>query len=221
MNLLHVPIPPWWAAAGWMLLLPPVLMSLRSIRAVSPMQGAQQHLWLAGIVVLALLWTLQARASGGAAFCLLGAALCALVFGRHWARLGLIAAVVLHVGLGDGRWANIGLGGLLLAVVPTALTGAMQTQIERRLPRNLFVFIIGNGLFVTLSATAATSVLLVAVGWLLGAQTYPADHFAYALLLAWGEALASGMLFSALVIFGPNLVLTYHRDVYLPPWRGL
>ena len=47
------------------------------------------------------------------------------------------------------------------------------------------------------------------------------DPFVYALLLAWGEALASGMLFSALVIFSPHLVLTYRQDLYLPPRHAL
>ena len=47
------------------------------------------------------------------------------------------------------------------------------------------------------------------------------DHVAYSLLLAWGEALMSGMLFSALVVFTPQLVLTYRQDLYLPRRRAL
>jgi len=221
MILLHTPLPPSWAVVGWILLVPVALHSLRCARAGAPLRSAQQHVWLAGLVVLAWLWTLQSRAAGIAAFGLLGAAFYALVFGRHWARLGLLAAVALHTALGGGNWANVGIGGLLLAVVPTALAGALQRQIEQRLPKNLFVFIIGNGLFVTLAATAASSVLLLACGWLLTPSTAHVDQFAFALLLAWGEALASGMLFSALVIFGPHLVLTYRRELYLPPRRRL
>jgi uncharacterized membrane protein len=48
-----------------------------------------------------------------------------------------------------------------------------------------------------------------------------ADHVAYSLLLAWGEAILSGMLFSALVLFTPQLVLTYRQDLYLPRRRAL
>jgi uncharacterized membrane protein len=221
MNLLQVPLPPEATAIGWILLLPPALHSLRRARAGTPLHGAQQHLWLAGAVVCAWLWTLQARTIGGAAFGLQGAALYALVFGRHWGRLGLLAAVALHAGLGGGIWPNVGVAGLLLAVVPTTLAGALQRQIERRLPKNLFVFIIGNGMFVTLSVAAVTSALALASGWLAKPVAAQTDQIAYALLLAWGEALASGMLFSSLVIFGPHLVLTYRRDVYLPPRRGL
>ncbi len=220
MNLLHAPLPPLWATMAWLILLPLALHSLLRVRSGAALCGAQQHLWLSGVVLLAWLWTLQARAVEEAAFGLLGGAFYALIFGRHWARLGLLAAVALHTGLGGGSWANFGANGLLLSVVPTALASVLQRQVEQRLPRNLFVFIIGNGMFVTLVATVATSALLLAAGWLSRPAAAGTDQFAYALLLAWGEALASGMLFSALVIFGPHLVLTYRQDLYLPPKRS-
>jgi len=219
MTVLHASLPLFGTALGWILLLPLALRALRRARAGVTLRGAQQHLWLAGVVVLAWLWTIQARAFEGVAFGLLGAAFYALIFGRYWARIGLLAAVALHTGLGDGNWMNFGINGLLLAVVPTALAAGLQGQIEQRLPKNVFVFMIGNGMFVTLAVTAATSTLLVAAGGLLRPATADLDQFAYALLLAWGEALASGMLFSALVIFGPHLVLTYRQDLYLPPRR--
>lgn len=221
MNLLHSPLPSLWAALGWILLVPFALHSLRRARAGKTLRGEQQHLWLAGVVLLAWLWTLQARAVDGAAFGLLGATFYALVFGRDWARLGLLAAVALHTGLVDGSWANLGVNALLLAVVPSGLASAMQRQIEQRLPKNVFVFMIGNGMFVTLAATAATSGLLLAVDWLLRPTSMGPEQVAYAMLLAWGEALTSGMLFSALVIFGPHLVLTYRQDLYLPRRRSL
>lgn len=219
MNLLHTAIPIEWAVVGWLALLPWVAVALRDLRRLPPLRGAQQHLWLAGVVFLAWLWTLQVRTADGAAFGLLGTAFYALVFGRAWALPGLLAAVALHTALADGHWANVGINGLLLAVLPTRLTGTLQRQLEQRLPKNVFVFILGNGLFVTLAVTAVTSLLLLGTGWLLTPAAAAGDQVAYALLLAWGETLASGMLFSALVIFGPHLVLTYRQDVYLPPKR--
>ena len=221
MNLLHSPLPLLWAALGWILLVPLALHSLHRARAGTALHGAQQHLWLGGVVLLAWLWTLQARAVDGAAFGLLGATFYALIFGRDWARLGLLAAVALHTGLVDGSWANLGANAVLLAVVPSGLASAMQRQIEQRLPKNVFVFMIGNGMFVTLAVTAATSTLLLAVDWLFRPIAIGPEQVAYAMLLAWGEALTSGMLFSALVIFGPHLVLTYRQDLYLPRRRGL
>lgn len=220
MRLLVLSLPTLWAVLGWALLLPLAWQSLRRVRAAPALPGAQQHLWLAGIVLMSWLWTLQARAVDGAAFGLLGAALFALLFGRDWARIGLLLAVAAHTAVGPGSWANFGVAALALAVVPASLASALQRQLEHRLPRNLFVFIIGNGLFVTLATTAATSALLLALASLAQPAAASADAFSYALLLAWGEALASGMLFSALVIFGPHLVRTYRQELYLPPRRG-
>jgi uncharacterized membrane protein len=221
MYLLHAPLPPQWAALAWILLLPLALHSLIRVRSGTVLHGTQQHLWLAGVVLLAWLWTLQARFAAGAAFGLLGVAFYSLIFGCHWARLGLLLAVTLHTVLGGGSWLNFGISGLLLAVVPTLLTSSLQRQVEQRLPKNVFIFMIGHGMFVTLAVTVATSTLLVAASWVLRPGPADLDQLAYALLLAWGEALASGMLFSALVIFGPHLVLTYRQDLYLPPRRGM
>jgi len=221
MYLLHASLPAPWSILAWILLLPLAVHCAVRLRHSATLHGAQQHLWLAGVVVLAWLWTLQARSAGGAAFGLLGVALYSLIFGRHWARLGLLLAIALHTVLGGGSWQNFGINGLLLAAMPTALASALQQQVERRLPKNVFIFMIGHGMFITLAVTVATSTLLVGVSWLLKPGPADLDQLAYALLLAWGEALASGMLFSALVIFGPHLVLTYRRDVYLPPRRSL
>ncbi len=221
MYLLQASLPAPWAILTWLLLLPLALRCAARLRLGATLSGAQQHLWLAGAVVLAWLWTLQARQAGGVAFGLLGVALYSLIFGRDWARLGLLLAIALHAVLGGGSWQNFGINGLLLAAMPTGLASALQQQVERRLPKNVFVFMIGHGMFITLAVTVATSTLLVAVSWLLKPGPADLDQLAYALLLAWGEALASGMLFSALVIFGPHLVLTYRRDVYLPPRRSL
>ena len=222
MNLLHASFPLGFALLGWVLLAPAIGLALHAARRKGFLpQGGQQHAWLAGVVGLALLWTLQVRLGDGAAFGMLGAALYVLLFGWARAVLGLLCALLLHTALTGGEWTSLGINGLLFAVLPAAIATGLQRALARWLPKNLFVFIIGNGLFVTLVTTAAISTLLLAVslGWV--AAPAAADHFGeylgYALLLTWGEALASGMIFSALVIFTPNLVLTYRADLYLPP----
>jgi uncharacterized membrane protein len=160
------------------------------------------------------------RSPLGLDFGLLGSALFALVYGRARATLGLLAAAALATALHGGAWLNLGVVGVALAVVPAWLATALQGQIERRLPHQLFVFIIGNGLFVTLLATAASSALLLSMAAVeLPAAVPLGDHYAYALLLAWGEALLTGMLFSALVVFAPRAVLTYRQELYLPARR--
>lgn len=223
MNLLTASLPPDLALLGWSLIVPTLLLSLRAVGGSFLQLGAQQHAWLAGIVCIALLWTLQVRLGNGPALGMLGAALYVLLFGAARGILGLLLALVLHHALTGSPWLGLGCNGLLFAVLPALVTASLQRALARWLPKNLFIFIIGNGLFVTLVATALTSEVLLLSSFALIAAPDTSGHLGeyigYSLLLAWGEALVSGMIFSALVIFTPRLVLTYREDAYLPPRR--
>ncbi len=217
MNLLHVDVPAVYALLGWALLAPALGLAWRRCRGPFLELGLAEDLWLGGAVGIALLWTLEIKVGGGPRFGMLGSALFVLVFGPARGLLGLVLALLLHTGLDHGSWRNVGINGLLLAVVPALIAGAMQRTLEARLPRNPFVFMIGNGMFTTLAATAATSLALIATALASGAAPPVADLDAYlgaALLLAWSEAIVSGMLFSALVVFQPGLVQTYRPELY-------
>lgn len=221
MSLLHADAPWGLAVFGWLIAIAAIAQAVREVRHGFLPADAAQHGWLAATAAVALLWALHVHSPIGLDFGLLGSALFALVFGRARAILGLMAALLLYTALDGGSWFNIGINGLVLAVIPAWLASTLQRQIELRLPRNIFVFIIGNGMFVTLVATACTSVLILtlSIAESSAAPRMLGDHLAYSLLLAWGEALLSGMLFSALVVFTPQAVLTYRQDLYLPPLR--
>jgi uncharacterized membrane protein len=217
--LLDSDLPPLLAVLGWLLLLPFAALSLAAVRRQFLTADVQQHLWLAGALVMAWLWSAQIGGAHGPRFAMLGVALYALLFGRARAILGLLLALVLHTLAFDGSWADFGANGLLIAVLPAWLATALQRTLEARLPKNLFVFMIGNGMFVVLLVTTATSIALLLAGMAAAPVTVPQAEnlLGYALLLAWGEALASGMIFTALVVYAPEAVLTYRQDVYLPP----
>lgn len=221
MALLHTPVGGQFAWLAAVLFAPIGLWALLSVRGRFLPDGAAQHAWLAGIVCVAFVWSLPVTAADGVRFGLLGSALFTLLFGRAHAVIGLLCALAVHAAFTGGAWVNLGINGLLFAALPAWIASALQRQIEARLPKNLFVFIIGNGMFVTFATTAATSVALLLVSLAIVAPAGSANlgaHVGYALLLAWGEAVASGMIFSALVIFRPNVVLTYRQDLYLPPF---
>jgi len=222
MSMLHVPAPELLVAVGWVVVVVAAWLAVRTGRVAFLPTAQAQHAWFAAIVAVAMLWAMPVRSPIGLDFGLLGSALFAIVFGRARAIVGLLAALALSTTLEGGSWINFGINGTVLAVLPAWVATALQRQLERQLPHNVFVFIIGNGLFVTLVVTACTSALMMLVSTLAldAAPRVVADHVAYLLLLAWGEALISGMLFSALVLFTPQLVLTYHQDLYLPRRRA-
>ena len=222
MNLLSDNAPLALVILGWIVLIPWVTLSLLAVRRQFLPSSIAEHAWLAAIVATAFLWVLHVRSPVGLDFGLLGGALFTLVFGRARAILGLLAALALHTLMTGGSWLNFGITGTLLAVVPACAASLLQRLIERWLPKNIFVFIFGNGLFVTLVVTAMASALLLTAS-LAGEHAVSRqlnEHLAYSLLLAWGEALISGMIFSALVVFLPQAVLTYRQDTYLPPRRS-
>lgn len=216
---LHAALGLYAALLGWLLLLPVLAASVWSIRRRFLPDSSQQHAWLAGVVCISLLWLPQVKTGDGVYFGMLGAALFALIFGWARAILGLSAALVLYTALTEGAWSNLGINGLLFALLPTAIACAMQRLLERKLPKNVFVFIIGNGMFVTFAATAVTSLAMLLASLPTATPAAAArvgEYVTYSLLLAWGGALVSGMIFSSLVIFRPGLVLTYREEAYLP-----
>jgi len=222
MNLLHQALQPPWIVAGCLLLLPLVLRALHAVRGGFLPRPAAQHAWLAGAVAVGLLGLLRFGAGGGLDCGMLGVGLYAVMFGRERALLGLLVALALRYALGHGVWANFGVEGLVWAAWPAAVADFLQRRLERHLPRNLFIFILGNGMFVALVTTVATSLALLAAALACdavppGATLEP--FFGAMLLLAWGESIVSGMLFSALVIFLPAAVPTYRVEDYLPPPR--
>lgn len=222
MNLLNDNAPLALAILGWIVAAPWAAVSVLATRRKFLPSSLAEHAWLAAVVAASFLWTLHVHSPVGLDFGLLGGALFTLVFGRARAILGLLSALALHTLMTGGSWVNFGINGTLLAVVPACATSLLQRLIERWLPRNIFVFIIGNGLFVTFVATALASALLLAASstGAHAALRQLSDHLEYSLLLAWGEALVSGMIFSALVVFLPQAVLTYRQDAYLPPRRS-
>lgn len=211
---------PLAALLGWALFLPALLLALRPLGGGFLPDARLQHAWLAGVVCVALAWQLQARLAGGISVGLLGAPLYVLLFGFRHGLLGLALALVLHAAAGHGDWALLGLRGVFYAVLPALLTATLQAALARWLPRNVFIFIIGNGTFVTFAAAALSMLAYLALQAALDHPAVPgnaADWVAYTLLMAWSEALLSGMLLSALVIYRPHLVMTYRQDLYLPP----
>jgi uncharacterized membrane protein len=219
MGLFHEGIPLPAAIAGWLVMLPVLWDAARRARRSPFPSGSVELAWWSGSACIALLWLLAIRVGPGPAFGMLGVAIYALVFGRARAVLGITLALAAHLACTGGSWTGFGIDVLLIAVLPAALASRCQRWIERALPPNLFVFIIGNGMFTSFLVTATTAAALFLASGILG--TWPASldvrqYFVPMLLLAWSEAIVSGMLLSALVIFAPEVVLTYDVDRYLP-----
>ncbi|MDX5371436.1 MAG: energy-coupling factor ABC transporter permease [Pseudomonadaceae bacterium] len=183
----------------------------------------RQHLLFGTVLALFLLWLVRRDFASGLSFHFIGmtavtllldwplAVLCGFV-----AQLGLLA-------LGRLDWAALGVNGVLLVALPVAIAEFFAVQVERRQPRNLFVYIFCCGFFP--AALTALACLLggLALLWHDGLYAMPPwleDFVGYLWLVMFPEAFINGMLVTGLVVFYPDWLETFNRTRYLAaPWK--
>jgi uncharacterized membrane protein len=169
--------------------------------------------WIAACVVLACLWSAQGVLPTALPMQLSGACLLVLMFGWPVAVLTMLPIALAESWLAGGGWTHaIGLAfwnGLLPASIALALGVA-----TRRWP-HVFVYILGRAFLVTAVAVGVSGALRV---WLAAgpAGTDTTALVAAGVMVAWGEAFATGALAAIFVAFRPDWLLTYSDSRYLP-----
>jgi len=188
---------------------------------------ALQHAWLGSLVFLTLLWSARATVGEGVVIQLMGASLAVTMFGLPLAMVTLaIVDVVSLLGLAylSGRgWAQIDWVSLVprffwMALVPGALTAALQAALRRWVPRHPFVFILGHGYFSALVAAVVAgglrAIWQVRMGVVQGGLGL-ADSLTGAVIIAFGEAFLTGMLVAIFVVYRPQWLVTFDEGEYL------
>jgi uncharacterized membrane protein len=173
--------------------------------------------WIAACVALACLWSAQGVLPMALPTQLSGACLLVLMFGWPLAVLTLLPIALAEAWLAGGGWASAPplafWNGLLPATVALALGVA-----TRRWP-HVFVYILGRAFLVTAVAVGVSGALRVG---LFGAPPV-ADATALltaGIMVAWGEAFATGALTAIFVAYRPEWLLTYSDARYLPRPAG-
>ncbi len=180
--------------------------------------GVAQHAWLAMTVGVLLLWQIRAQLPSGLAIHLLGATLLTLMFGRQFALISLSIVLLVTSATGQADWAAFGLNGLLMGVLPVALSWSFGRLVATRLPRHFFVYIflnafLGGALSIAACALAGAAVLGLAGGFS-GGQLLQ-YHLGGSLLLVFPEGFVTGMLMTLFVIYAPRWVTTFRDEYYL------
>jgi uncharacterized membrane protein len=183
-----------------------------------------RHPWLATLVLLPWLWSTSAHLPGALPVQLSMAALTVLMLGWplacwSWLLAATAAAWLARpaVAADAPAWAQLA-GELAFwnGVLPGTLALALGLATRRWLPAHPMVYILARGFGATLLAMAATGALWVAT------QPLPAGAEAGSLMLgrwliAWGDAVATGMLTAIFVAYRPEWLLTWSDRRYLPP----
>ena len=169
---------------------------------------------LAMLVVLPWMWALPALHRSPLQLHWSGAVLALLMFGWPVA-VPLLAAVAAIA------WAVSPMGAaqaLSLAVwqgiVPATLALALGAAIRRWLPHNLFVYIFGRGFLGAVLCLFAAGLLAQAAGTPLPGVPTGLGRIAH-WLMAWADAIVTGMLTAVFVAYKPEWLLTWSDARYL------
>ncbi len=173
--------------------------------------------WIAACVALACLWGAQGVLPTALPMQLSGACLLVLMFGWPLAVLTLLPVALAESWLAGGGWAHALPLAFWNGVLPA--TAALGLGVATRRWPHVFVYILGRAFLVTALAVGASGALRV---WLAGAPpgSDPGVLLTAGVMIAWGEAFATGALAAIFVAFRPHWLLTYSDARYLPRPAG-
>ncbi|MGL4315529.1 MAG: energy-coupling factor ABC transporter permease [Pseudomonas sp.] len=183
----------------------------------------RQHLLFGTVLALFLLWLVRRDFASGLSFHFIGMTAVTLLLDWPLAVLGGALAQLALVLMGRQDLAALGVNGVLLVLIPVAVTEVCAQWVERRQPGNLFVYIFCCGFFP--AALTALLCLLAGLGvlWLDGLYQMPPwleDFIGYLWLVMFPEAFINGMVVTCLVVFYPDWLETFNRTRYLSaPWK--
>lgn len=209
---------------GWLVYLPLLLWAVWRAPWVELFSDQRrQHLLCGTVLALFLLWLVRRDFASGLSYHFIGMTVVTLLLDWPLAVLCGLAAQLGLLAMGRQDLAALGLNSILLVLIPVLVTELCAQLVERRQPRNLFVYIFGCGFFPAALAVLFSLLAGLGVLWLDGLYVMPPwlDDFAgYLWLIMFPEAFINGMLVSGLVVFYPDWLETFNRTRYLSaPWK--
>lgn len=212
MGFLYTPLPLWVAVGGWIAAVALLALALWKNPFRRLQEPVLQHVWLAIIVAVSVLWATNAWLEDGTVIHLLGATLVVTLFDWGLALIAMAIVTGLAAVVFDAPWQGIALTFLVFGAVPVGVSTLLQRASIAWLPRNLFMFIFGQG-FVSpaIAVTVASAVALATHIALAGGSmsVIPAGYAFSVFLLASGESWFTGMSTALIAVYRPAWVTTY------------
>lgn len=176
------------------------------------------NVWLGAAVALMLVWSIKTGIKPGLNFHLLGSTLLTLMFGP-WLALAVLAVVLMAVTLaGAAGWASLGVNFLLMAALPVMLSHALFRLADTRLPNHFFVYIFVNaflGAGLAMAACGLAATLLLTGAGVYSSNYLGSQYLPYFILMAWSEAMLTGMVITLMVVYRPDWVATFDDTRYI------
>ncbi len=174
--------------------------------------------WLAALALVPLVWAAPSVIAAGASLRLSFACLLVLMFGWPLAIWTLVFIALFASLLVGFDTASAFQTAAWNGVVPATFALAIGIAVRRFLPPHVFVFILGRGFIATVLSIMAAGTLGTLVRPLPAGMTTP-TLLVGQWLIAWGEAVLTGMGVAIFVAFKPQWLLTWSDKRYLrrPP----
>jgi uncharacterized membrane protein len=178
----------------------------------------QLHVFLGAIVALIVLWHIRAHLQPGISFHLLGVTVITLMFGWSMAIvMASLALLAVCVNAGSG-WQGYVVSFLTVALVPITLSQISLILVRSWLPRQFFVYVLGNGFFTAWLVGYVSGYLAMQLLVLSGAYTMAelqVTVMPFFPLMFFPEALVNGWLITLMVLFCPTWVYSFSDEQYL------
>jgi uncharacterized membrane protein len=176
------------------------------------------HLFLGGCVALIVLWHVRGAALDELSFHFLGVTTFTLVFGWAFAIIGTSIAMIGVTLNGSAEWQIFAINELVVGVIPATISQISLILARTYLPKNFFVYVLGNG-FIT-SGLAATVGGYTAAWVLISSDTLTYAKLSETILpffplIFFPEAFINGWAMTVLVCYRPNWVRSFSDDLYI------
>lgn len=217
MNIVSDHLPFAWATALWIAFALGAWWIARHLAWRMLADRANLNVFLGATVAVLAIWLIRTGIKPGLSFHLLGATLLTLMFRPLFALLSL-ALVMAALAMWDGQYKAYPANLLVTGVVPVLVSWAIYRVVDRWLPNHLFVYIFLNAFFGAGLAIAAVGLASTGLAAALGVYRLDyllREYLPYYLLMAWSEALVTGMLVTLMVVYRPEWVATFDDRRYL------
>lgn len=172
---------------------------------------------LAALVITPWLWALPWLHRMPIQLQLSGACLIGLVLGWPLA-VPVLCIVALTTGLiAPVPWQQQIDMALWLGIVPATLSFLLGMALRRWVWKNLFVYILGRAFLGTAICLFVSGALAQWSGQILTVTVEPDLAMVARWLLAWGDAVVTGMMVAVFVAFRPQWLATWSDRLYLRP----
>jgi uncharacterized membrane protein len=180
--------------------------------------GARTNALIALSLGTFILWQLNAGFRPGFNHHILGATLFVLMFGWEIAITALSGVMLATWIRTDMTLVSLGINGLTMVAVPVLFSEGVLRLTRKYLPKNLFLYVLGNGFLcggaaILLTIAAATLLMLA-----LSPHTWPSIQRNYLIatpIIMLTEAASTGIMITAFTVFKPEAVLNFSDEEYI------